>query len=406
MPTFTTIALENLLAPAVTQSTMQRGPKSTSPNGFPQNGLKKSSICDEKRPPQHLFFSPALYRTPEQTPVPDSPSSFSQSPYILDYKRRKPRLQTEGILVHRIEEPAGYGGEVALGNGEPDSMEEVQTEVLRRCSDGGGDDLWKNVEISVDEGAETGRFLDPRVPNVVVIDRREEMEEDDGRTPYCQSEFFDASDDFWRDGLSSQGSPFYRSSLQADLDFLKMDLLLETERRKRAEEAVQNMHEQWERISKQLSQIGLSLPMLDESSNLVQEDEGGYALSQEVAIARFVAEAIGRGQARAEAEARAEAVINAKNVEIARLHDKLQYYETVNREITQRNLQNIEATRRLKRWRKRRKRLVWGCVGLSFVIGACFLTYSYLPHGATKPSLATAKQSSAGSSKPESITKS
>lgn len=194
MPTFTTIALVNLLEPDVIQPTMQLGPKSTSPNGFPQNGAKKTSISNDRRPTQHLFFSPSLYRTPEQTPVPDSPSSFSQSPYILDFKRRRPRLQTDQILPRRIEAPAGNGGEVVLCNGVQNSTEEVQTEVLRRCSDGGGDELWKNVEISVEEGAETSSPSDPRLPNVVVIDRREDMEEDDGRTPYCHSEFFDASD--------------------------------------------------------------------------------------------------------------------------------------------------------------------------------------------------------------------
>ena len=69
MPTFTAIALENLLEPRVAES------------------LKKPHVDGRSR---HLYISPALYATPEQSPIPDY--SFrdppSPSPYVANHKRR------------------------------------------------------------------------------------------------------------------------------------------------------------------------------------------------------------------------------------------------------------------------------------------------------------------------------
>lgn len=116
---------------------------------------------------------------------------------------------------------------------------------------------------------------------------------------------------------------------------------MEVGKRKKAEEAVKHMHAQWSRIARQLSQLGFSFPIIDKSGNLIQGSDGIELLPQQIAVARLVAEAVGRGDARAEAEAASEALVNAKNVEIARLRDRLQYYEAVNHEMTQRNLEHF-----------------------------------------------------------------
>lgn len=64
-------------------------------------------------------------------------------------------------------------------------------------------------------------------------------------------------------------------------------------------------------------------------------------LSEQVVVARFIADAVGRVTARAEVETDMDAQIEAKNFEIARLLDRLHYYEVVNHEMSQRNQEAI-----------------------------------------------------------------
>lgn len=49
-----------------------------------------TTVADNKH--HWTQISPALYATPVSTPLPDSPSSFPPSPYIINHKRRGPRL--------------------------------------------------------------------------------------------------------------------------------------------------------------------------------------------------------------------------------------------------------------------------------------------------------------------------
>ncbi|BBN00369.1 hypothetical protein MPTK1_1g28580 [Marchantia polymorpha subsp. ruderalis] len=74
-----------------------------------------------------------------------------------------------------------------------------------------------------------------------------------------------------------------------------------------------------------------------------------------------------------------------KSKEIARLRDKLQYYETVNHEMSQRNQEAIEIARQTRRRRQRRQR--FAMMGLSAAI--CFgvsaaVVYRYVPWGEIK----------------------
>ncbi|GAA0187526.1 hypothetical protein LIER_34814 [Lithospermum erythrorhizon] len=130
MPTFTAIALDRLLEPDAPKSMIAtktvsdpelekqnsvssrvgRGVHSTSTRldrgvSVPpklENGTSlPSSKTDSKngtsaatveRHSHWTRISPALYATPKSTPIPDSPSSFPPSPYVINHKRRGPRL--------------------------------------------------------------------------------------------------------------------------------------------------------------------------------------------------------------------------------------------------------------------------------------------------------------------------
>ena len=124
---------------------------------------------------------------------------------------------------------------------------------------------------------------------------------------------------------------------------IRLSLLTEIEKRKQAEEALKNMRNVWQTISQQLSLVGLTLP-----ADLAVVGEDGQPdvdiaqeLSQQVSIARFVSDSIGRGIAKAQVEMEMEAQIDSKNFEIARLWDRLHYYDAVNREMSQRNQEGL-----------------------------------------------------------------
>lgn len=55
-----------------------------------RNGAPSTTVVDKEN--HWTQISPALYATPASTPLPDSPSSFPPSPYIINHKRRGPRL--------------------------------------------------------------------------------------------------------------------------------------------------------------------------------------------------------------------------------------------------------------------------------------------------------------------------
>lgn len=101
MPTFTAIALDRLLEPGTSRSVDKSVhspmpvPKSKPPKPEPVPNAKlerRRSTSVIERKVQRPQMTPQLYATPETTPVPDSPSSFPPSPYIINHKRRGPRL--------------------------------------------------------------------------------------------------------------------------------------------------------------------------------------------------------------------------------------------------------------------------------------------------------------------------
>jgi hypothetical protein len=137
----------------------------------------------------------------------------------------------------------------------------------------------------------------------------------------------------------TQGSLRSLRDVDAELREIRLSLLMEIEKQKHIEESLKSMQSQWERIREGLSSVGIVLP-----ADLAAIAEGGQLnsdpvddLCQQVYIARFVSNTIGRGTARAEAEAEMEAQLDSKNFEISRLLERLHYYETMNREMSQRN---------------------------------------------------------------------
>lgn len=144
--------------------------------------------------------------------------------------------------------------------------------------------------------------------------------------------------EFTSDGSTSNATSC-DNRIESEFHASRLTLLEEIERRKAAEERLALMRAQWERIRKLMSEVGLTFPMFPSSSDGMHlEDSFVDQISLDILVARFVAEAVGRGQSHAEAEEAAATIIEMKDQEILRLRDKLQYYETVNHELSQRNL--------------------------------------------------------------------
>ena len=141
--------------------------------------------------------------------------------------------------------------------------------------------------------------------------------------------------------LSSETPQSILRDTEAELREIRLSVFMEIEKRKQAEEALNKMRCKWQRINEELAVVGLSLPA---DAIDVTEDElvnPAEELRQQVGVARFVSLSVGRGIARAEMEMEMEAQIESKNFEIARLWDRLQYYEAVNREMSQRNQEAV-----------------------------------------------------------------
>ncbi|OVA07072.1 hypothetical protein BVC80_1117g80 [Macleaya cordata] len=411
MPTFTAISLDSLL---------DRGaPKSVVQNNSKLEKKRAETKTDKKiQRRQQRGVSPLLYATPEKTlPLPDSPSSFPPSPYIINHKRRGPRLlksvSHEPIsVVHQPLLPTQGQRNVIDENGRnPDSIGEfsftsapvsipIEKEVVVGSSNNGfhdGDkvgssnglddglgkteDLLPNsVGIKLDRDYEFENFFEPQESMSFTSNNTEVAEDNNGgersfKLTSPMGEFFDAYEE-----LSSEGGP--PSSLQdveAQLHEIRLNLLMEIEKRKQAEEALNNMQTHWQLLQHHLSVVGLKLPA---ASTIAAEDvdlnfDPAEDLCQQIHIARVVSDSIGRGSAKAVVEMEMESRIESKNFEIARLWDRLHYYEVVNQEMSQRNQEAIEMARRLRNRRKRRQKWVWSSIGAAITLGTAALVWSY-----------------------------
>jgi hypothetical protein len=92
MPTFSAIALDRMLEPGA--STSVESVPSTTNLFYSKPPISKLEKGKGKLPNERTvtrpLMSPALYATPDAIPLPNSPSSFPPSPYIINHKSRGP----------------------------------------------------------------------------------------------------------------------------------------------------------------------------------------------------------------------------------------------------------------------------------------------------------------------------
>lgn len=171
MPTFTSIALESLIEPRF------RGSYKNSV----KNSVKSVTKCEDddseeetRRPSRNrVNISPALYITPEPTPIVYSSSdSLSPSPYVANRKGRGGLRRRSEVV--RSEEVEVRGGEV------------VKSEVVE-------DDFVVEKE-DVREGVEEGEeFVDTRC-DTMSVGSSSDLRESGSLCGWNPIEFYDADD--------------------------------------------------------------------------------------------------------------------------------------------------------------------------------------------------------------------
>ena len=241
--------------------------------------------------------------------------------------------------------------------------------------------LSEPVPIKTDKESESEDFYDPG--ESASFTSNTDVEGDAGdessqRLATPVGEFYDA----WDELSTDSGMQSSVNNIESELSEIRLSLLMEIEKRKQTEEALEQMQIHWQRLREQMAQVGLFVPIDPTAStnnmNLSEE------LRCQLEIARFVSDSLGRGMAKAEVEMEMESMLETKNFEITRLSDRLHYYEAVNREMSQRNQEAIEVARRERQKRKKRQRWVWGSIAATITLGSAALAWSYIP--AAKPS--------------------
>ncbi|KAK6911726.1 hypothetical protein RJ641_023819 [Dillenia turbinata] len=387
MPTFSPIALQTLLEPKIR----------VSKNKGDDDGAKSQTLTSSK--PNHIFITPALYTTPQQAPIPPDTSaqSLSPSPYVVNRKRRDFLSPPDEHSVNRVQGFEVNSERVGIGEDNPTSqvvksggaaaavgslssleLEHDNKDVVNFDVEG--------VRVDDVDAAAESEFLDP-CDTISVASSATGIEgvgkiAENGSSRFNQTEFFDADEDFFSDGSVSNFSASYLSKMETELHSVRLNLVDEIEKRKVAEDALSQMRAQWQRVGNILSEVGLTFPLAAHAGGNIQvEDSAVDQLCQQVIIAKFVSEAMGRAEARAEAEAAAEVVLEAKEQEISRLRDRLQYYEAVNYEMSHRNQEILELARRKRQRRNARWRWILGSVGFSVALGVSVMAaYSYFLH--------------------------
>ncbi|KAK6150635.1 hypothetical protein DH2020_015567 [Rehmannia glutinosa] len=333
-----------------------------------RNGASTTATSVVDRKHHWTQISPALYATPESTPLPDSPSSFPPSPYIINHKRRGPRL-LKSFSEDDVATWKQATDEIKVDeNGNTDEKDVASVYKDDSC-------------VPMKQDGEVDEFVDPQ--DSMSVTSIGESEGNGGAERSLNSttplaEFYDA----WEELSSENGPQLPMPDIESELREMRLSLLMEIEKRKQAEESLYNIRNQWRMIRENLSLVGLTLPV-DPTTLPEGEQPADLAaeVCQQVYLARFVSNSIGRGIAKAEVEMEVEAQIKLKNFEIARLCDRLHYYEAVNQEMSQRNQEVVETARRLRQRRKRRHKWVWGSIATAVTLGSAVLAYSYFHSG-------------------------
>ncbi|KAK9670189.1 hypothetical protein RND81_13G184300 [Saponaria officinalis] len=388
------------------------------PPPYPNLRRRNSAVNSPRfsKTPVRTHISPALYTTPEPTPLPLSPtSSFPpSSPFLINHKRRGPRFSKSFSEQNVAENMADVGRTRSLSE-ENVSLERIEDEVdeavdkvngdvtavvtVEGENDGGNGgivevgDGGKKQSSGVSSERELGDgedFFDPQesMSFSSSIDMEDYGAERSAKVTTPMGEFYDAWEELSSDS-GRQSASRSLSDVETELREMRLTLLMEIEKRKHVEESLQNMQSQWQMLRQKVATAGVDLP----ADLAVEEGQSDESITDDICrqihLVRFVSESIGRGTAKAEVEAEMEAQLEAKNFEIARLCDRLHYYETMNREMSQRNQEAVEIARRERQKRRRRQKWVWGSIATAVTLGTAALAWSYFPGGkgssATKP---------------------
>lgn len=362
-------------------------------------------------------FYPPLYTTPSPR-RPSSPSSFSPSPYVLNFKTRGPVQKQLNARKESSVDASTYSslqGQQHLA----DAIEDTVAEPTQFA---------KNAGISVNEGLTAKRFCGVLPENEVFeieLDKRDAFKKvltqksqdlmneekhscidfssktDSGTSyehlaaspPTASSagneevEFFDAPDSVIYDSACEEeacplsGKQGRGLGGHGGRTMSRMEE--EIARRIKAEETVAGWQRRWNEMAKRCSSLGLSVTF--QTGENTEEDSSELS-SQEVLVARLVGGAIARAVVRAEKDEEFEIVLGTKNREISRLCDKLQNLELVNREMSRRNQDVIELTQRRRRRRQRRQKLALGGFCAAFCIGTVGLVCHKFVPGSTDSS--------------------
>ncbi|KAF8098039.1 hypothetical protein N665_0275s0010 [Sinapis alba] len=409
MPTFSAIALDRMIEPGA--STTIPSTKSYYPKP-PLSKVDKGKSFNERtftRPK----MSPALYATPDAIPLPNSPSSFPPSPYIINHKSRGPprllKSSSEANVAsqQKILDDVGVTGNAASPRRKSTSFSFPTSEPTEEDFNGivdGPFGSWSgksNLDNAVnglereinlpepepvtdkaEKESECEDFYDPGESTSFTSNTEVEGdagEEGSQRLATPVGEFYDA----WDELSTDSGMQSSANNVESELREIRLSLLMEIEKRKQTEEALEQMQTHWLKLREQLAHVGLFIPINPTTStnnmNLSEE------LRCQLEVARFVSDSLSRGMAKAEVEMEMESMRETKNFEITRLSDRVHYYEAVNREMSQRNQEAIEVVRRKRQKRKKRQRWIWGSIAATITLGTAALAWSYLPT-ASKPS--------------------
>lgn len=323
-----------------------------------------------------------LYATPKEIPLPYSPYSSPPSPYILNHKARRPAPLLKGssddveatttsstsseddVLGRPVWDstpPQGnfWGKKSAshisngdIGSADADNclaqesylLESVRTKANKDHVPEYFYDRGQSVSFTSNSGAENSHNLSS-----------------------SGGEFYDARDELSTDS----GTPSSVNNMEAEL---RLSLLMESEKRRQAEETLEEMQVHWRRLRQQLAHVGLFLPLdptsTQYSMNIADE------LRCQIEFTRFVSDSLDIELAKAEVEMEMTSELEAKKFEITQLSNRLHYSETVNQEMSQRNQEAIEDARReKKKKRKRRQRWICGSIAVSITLGGAVLAY-------------------------------
>lgn len=326
-----------------------------------------------------------------------SPPPFSPSPFVLNFKRRV----YEGANDRSSVETASYGLDGP-------QLREASTSKSKGVLNEDGvlpvREVPDRLRLGGNSVERNERFRVAKIENLMshpVVEAKDMGRESDGEArsrngssgqqdfdfssnSSNREEFFDAPEEPFDDSTSDEESlrgqrtPRFRPGGKRDVDgSLKLLLEQEIKRRIAAEDAM----------------AVLQLQCTEMASHLASSDEEGRDLNgpgrtdpdvnfeaERLVVAQVVASSVARGAARAELAQEMENVVGEKNREIARLRDKLHYYELVNHEMSQRNQEAFELARSRRQVRRNRNQWLMVCAGSAICVGvSAILVKKFVP---------------------------